>query len=60
MHACSLLPPGALAGTNKIHEELEGLVAKFVGKEDALCFGMGFATNSTNMPILTGPVRGPT
>jgi serine palmitoyltransferase len=35
-------------------------VAKFVGKEDALCFGMGFATNSTNMPILTGPVRGPT
>lgn len=44
-------------GTSAVHEEVERLVAEFVGKEDALVFGMGFATNSTNMPILTGPVR---
>lgn len=40
------------AGTNPIHRELERTVAKFVGKEDAICFGMGFATNSTVLPAL--------
>jgi len=33
------------------------LVAEFVGKPAALCFGMGFATNSTNIPALVGKVR---
>lgn len=32
--------------------ELEALVAEFVGKPAALTFGMGFATNSTTIPIL--------
>eukprot|EP00730_Choanoeca_flexa_P007285 TRINITY_DN12308_c2_g12_i2.p1 TRINITY_DN12308_c2_g12~~TRINITY_DN12308_c2_g12_i2.p1 ORF type:complete len:532 (+),score=132.61 TRINITY_DN12308_c2_g12_i2:82-1596(+) len=41
-------------GTTKLHTELEDLVAEFTGKEAALTFGMGFATNSTNMPILVG------
>eukprot|EP00045_Choanoeca_perplexa_P010864 m.112831 g.112831 ORF g.112831 m.112831 type:complete len:501 (+) comp15421_c0_seq15:179-1681(+) len=41
-------------GTTKLHTELETLVAEFVGKDAALTFGMGFATNSTNMPILVG------
>jgi len=31
---------------------LEKQVARFVEKEDALIFGMGFATNSTNLPLL--------
>jgi serine palmitoyltransferase len=31
---------------------LERNVAKFVGKEEALVFGMGYATNSTNIPLL--------
>jgi serine palmitoyltransferase len=48
---------GLHAGTTKLHTELEALVAEFVGKEAALTFGMGFATNSTNMPILVGKVH---
>eukprot|EP01137_Pigoraptor_chileana_P034453 Opistho-2@27028 len=41
-------------GTQKMHRELEKLVADFVGKEDAIVFGMGFATNSTTIPSLVG------
>ena len=40
-----------ISGTSKIHRELESLVAEYVGKEDAIVFGMGFATNSGNIPI---------
>ena len=40
----------------KIHKELEELVARFVGKEAAMTFGMGFATNSMNIPTLVGKV----
>ncbi|KAI1895321.1 hypothetical protein AGOR_G00105100 [Albula goreensis] len=36
------------------HEEMEKLVAKFLGVESAMAFGMGFATNSMNIPALTG------
>ncbi|MFT7810524.1 serine palmitoyltransferase 2-like [Arapaima gigas] len=36
------------------HEELEMLVAKFLGVEDSMVFGMGFATNSMNIPALAG------
>jgi serine palmitoyltransferase len=43
-------------GTSKLHVELEQLVARFVGKEDAITFGMGFATNSGNLPNLVGKV----
>ncbi|XP_046849497.1 serine palmitoyltransferase 2-like [Xenia sp. Carnegie-2017] len=39
-------------GTLNIHVELEHLVARFIGKEAAMVFGMGFATNSTNLPTL--------
>lgn len=41
-------------GTTTIHQELEKLVARFVGKEDAIVFGMGYATNSTTLPSLVG------
>lgn len=41
-------------GTMEIHEELEELVAEFLGVEDAVTFGMGFATNSMNIPALVG------
>ena len=44
-------------GTLDIHKELESLVAEFVGKPAALVFGMGFATNSTNIPALVKKVR---
>jgi hypothetical protein len=35
-----------------VHDELEREVASFVGKEAALVFGMGFATNSLTLPVL--------
>ncbi|KAF6133110.1 serine palmitoyltransferase long chain base subunit 2 [Phyllostomus discolor] len=34
------------------HEELEKLVASFLGVEAAMAYGMGFATNSMNIPAL--------
>ncbi|BDA43509.1 Long chain base biosynthesis protein 2a [Coccomyxa sp. Obi] len=42
------------AGTTPVHLELEAAVADFVGKEAALTFGMGFATNSIVLPALVG------
>ncbi|KAK9531045.1 hypothetical protein VZT92_010496 [Zoarces viviparus] len=41
-------------GNLDIHEELEQLAASFLGVESSLTFGMGFATNSMNIPALTG------
>jgi serine palmitoyltransferase len=39
-------------GTLNVHKKLEKLMAKFLGVEDSITFGMGFATNSMNIPIL--------
>jgi len=39
-----------------LQSELEKLVAQFVGVESAIVFGMGFATNSMNIPALVGKV----
>ncbi|KAL6083437.1 hypothetical protein STEG23_035557, partial [Scotinomys teguina] len=36
------------------HEELEKLVARFLSVEAAMTYGMGFATNSMNIPALVG------
>lgn len=44
-----------VAGSTPVHAELEALVADFVGTEDAICFGMGFATNAAALPALAGP-----
>lgn len=38
-----------------IHNELEELTAKFLQVEDAIVFGMGFATNALNLPSLITP-----
>jgi serine palmitoyltransferase len=35
-----------------IHQTLEQHVAHFLGVEDAITFGMGFATNALNLPSL--------
>ena len=43
-----------VTGNTKKHVELDQLVAKFVQKEDAITFGMGFATNSVVIPALVG------
>ncbi|KAK5643213.1 hypothetical protein RI129_007058 [Pyrocoelia pectoralis] len=42
-------------GTCEVHRELEKLTAEFLGVEDAITFGMGFATNSLNIPALLSP-----
>lgn len=41
-------------GNTVLHEELECLIASFVGKPAAMVYGMGFATNSTTLPSLMG------
>ncbi|QQP35278.1 Serine palmitoyltransferase 2like [Caligus rogercresseyi] len=41
-------------GTSAIHMELERTVSQFIGSEDALTFGMGFATNTLNIPSIIG------
>ena len=47
----------SLQGNLDKHEEMEKLVATFLGVESAMTFGMGFATNSMNIPALMGKVR---
>lgn len=39
-------------GTNLLHMELEQLTAEFLGTDDAIVFGMGFATNALNLPAI--------
>lgn len=41
-------------GSLEIHRKLERVVSDFLGVEDSIIFGMGFATNSTNIPTLAG------
>lgn len=52
MSTCSARTEG---GTTPQHAEIEQLVAEFLGKEDAITFGMGFATNAASIPALAGP-----
>lgn len=42
------------AGETLLHRKLEKMVAKYVGAEDAMVFGMGWATNATAIPSLVG------
>jgi serine palmitoyltransferase len=44
----------AEGGYTALHAELEALVAEFVGKEAAVVFNMGFATNALGVPCLGG------
>jgi 7-keto-8-aminopelargonate synthetase-like enzyme len=39
-----------------VHHELEKQVADFLGVESSIVFGMGFATNSMNIPVLVNKV----
>ena len=41
-------------GTAEIHVELEKTISEFLGVEDAITVGMGFATNTLNLPMLMG------
>jgi serine palmitoyltransferase len=46
--------PRMEGGDSSVVRELEKLTAQFIGKEDALIIGMGFATNSTTIPAFCG------
>ena len=41
-------------GTSDLHLEVEELIARFVGKESAMVFSMGFGTNAAAFPALVG------
>jgi len=53
-YGCGVASARRELGTMEIHRQLESLVAEFLGTEDAITFGMGFATNSMNIPALMG------
>ncbi|CAG9763997.1 unnamed protein product [Ceutorhynchus assimilis] len=42
-------------GTVDLHKELEQLLAEYLGVDDAITCGMGFATNALNIPSLIEP-----
>lgn len=53
-YGITAVSPRSEVGTTQHIQELERMVARFVGKEDAMCVSMGFATNSTTIPALVG------
>ena len=53
-YGVATLSPSREFGVLKIHNELEELLANFLDVEDAITFGMGFATNALNIPALVG------
>ncbi|XP_068225097.1 serine palmitoyltransferase 2 isoform X1 [Palaemon carinicauda] len=54
-HGISSCSPRLELGTGTLHRQLETLVSEFLGVEDAITFGMGYATNVLNLPSLLGP-----
>ena len=53
-YSVSTSSPRVCLGTTQLHVELERVTARFLGKEAAMIFGMGFGTNSTGIPALVG------
>ncbi len=53
-YGASTCAPSLSLGYTQVHRELEETTAEFVGKEAAMVFGMGFATNSLGLPALMG------
>ena len=53
-HGISLASSRGDTGTSDLHIEVEELVARFVGKQSAMVFSMGFGTNATAFPALVG------
>ncbi|KAM7352795.1 serine palmitoyltransferase long chain base subunit [Cochliomyia hominivorax] len=51
----ALCSPRVELGNTQLHEDLEKLTARYLGVEDAIVFGMGFATNALNLPSLLSP-----
>lgn len=53
-HGLALSSPRGDVGTSDLHIEVEELIARFVGKESAMVFSMGFGTNASAFPALIG------
>ncbi|CBY09136.1 unnamed protein product [Oikopleura dioica] len=53
--SCTFSSPRSELGTSKKHLELEEIWSAFLGVEATITFGMGFATNSLNIPAIAGP-----
>jgi len=53
--SCTLSSPRSELGTTQKHVELEAYWSAFLGVESTITFGMGFATNSMNIPAIAGP-----
>lgn len=51
-HGVALCSPYQELGRTDLHSKLESDMASFLGVEDALVVGMGFATNSTIIPTI--------
>jgi serine palmitoyltransferase len=47
---------GTRSGSRRIQRQLEQDMARYLEVEDAICFPMGFATNSMNIAALVGKV----
>lgn len=52
--AMSTCSPAAETGYTVLHRKLEAMVAKFVGKPDAVIFNMGYGTNISAIPAMMG------
>ena len=53
-YGMTLASTRADVGTSDLHVEVEDLIARFVGKQSAMVFSMGFGTNATAFPALIG------
>lgn len=53
-YSTTFASPRGDVGTSELHVEVEDLIAKFVGKPDAMVFSMGFGTNATLFPAIVG------
>jgi serine palmitoyltransferase len=45
-----------IIGYTRLQRDLEDRVADYLGVESAICFPMGFGTNSMNIPSFVGKV----
>ena len=51
---CGGTSPAHELGYTQLHRQLEAKVARFLGTEAAVVYGMGFATNAMNIPEMFG------
>ena len=53
-YGLTVASPCGDVGTTDLHADVENLIARFVGKESAMLFSMGFVTNAAAFPAIIG------